>query len=845
MLKYARYLAIALSLFSVGAGAVPHDVMLVLDNSGSMRKIDRDLLAKSAALDFLTRLPADFRAGVILFDENARLIHALTELNDASKAEITAGLAGMNYRGNYTDGPAAIERAMYELQTKGRAEALKSIVFVSDGDVDTGDKTRDTERRQWLRVKLAKEAAEQGIRIVPIAFTENADVQLIEDLAGATNGVAVRAIQPADLAGAYAQLLERLQTLTALAPVAPPVPEPPPAVVPAPPEVAPVPAPSAPEAPPPAPTAAAPTVEPAPPPVEVAPPPPPAPAPGPALQGEMPALTAEERAALEQLAKDTGVPVEQLMKELENAPAGQAVVVQPDEAPAAPASGISTTALLAAIGGLGVLVAGVVWWLSRRKRETPVAAAVSAIPVAPAVQGKAAEAFLIDINGVTTESARRITERQLIVGRTAGSDTEFLDYFVINKATVGRRHAIIKYKDHAFWLVDQGSVNGTFVNNERLLGERLLRHGDRIKFHKFEFEFSYPEMADANRTVVGISGDQTIVASQDSTMSATSASLRRDTTRFTAGAAAASSGTEAWLNEGALANVPGQVAAGDPFDVTKEGDLDSLEADKNAFFGGNDPHALAAEPRAIVADGDDTFDDDGIGTVARAGMVDDEPQDDEDDFGVDVNLDVLEEMPTSAPLSPTAVAGRSDFDAEASAFFDDITVGPSPDLMKNVGRDDVDMEVLDITKVPGVGDDESTHGFAPPATVMRSPGERTGTKPPLDTGSFGELTTIARDLENDGVSVDDFIDTGSFDNPTLVPQSPRKVGGSDISVDEFISTGMFDGKQLTNEDTTLLPPSAQADDIFDVTGTDDIPSQETVVLENPPHPKKGGPDERR
>ena len=40
------------------------------------------------------------------------------------------------------------------------------------------------------------------------------------------------------------------------------------------------------------------------------------------------ALTPEDLAALEQLAKDTGVSVEQLVKELEEAPAGEAVQVR-------------------------------------------------------------------------------------------------------------------------------------------------------------------------------------------------------------------------------------------------------------------------------------------------------------------------------------------------------------------------------------------------------------------------------------------------------------------------------------------------------------------------------------
>jgi hypothetical protein len=153
---------------------------------------------------------------------------------------------------------------------------------------------------------------------------------------------------------------------------------------------------------------------------------------------------------------------------------------------------------LGAVGAaiLAVLIA--LWFIFRSrgdqpKNETTKAAAVpaSAAPAAaarPAPAGTAA-AWFIDINGLSGEQPRKLTDKPMMIGRIAGSDPDYLDYYVVNKATIGRRHAVIKHKDRAYWIVDQGSVNGTFVNDEKVLGERQLRHGDRVKFHKFEFEF--------------------------------------------------------------------------------------------------------------------------------------------------------------------------------------------------------------------------------------------------------------------------------------------------------------------------------------------------------------------
>ena len=121
------------------------------------------------------------------------------------------------------------------------------------------------------------------------------------------------------------------------------------------------------------------------------------------------ALTAEEKAALEQLAKDTGVPVEQLMKELEEAPAGQAVVVRPEEVEAATELGspLATNSLLLGAGVGGVLLAGLAWFFLRGKREAPSASpTATASAAAPAARAKPVEAFLIDVHGITSEPAR-------------------------------------------------------------------------------------------------------------------------------------------------------------------------------------------------------------------------------------------------------------------------------------------------------------------------------------------------------------------------------------------------------------------------------------------------------
>ena len=112
------------------------------------------------------------------------------------------------------------------------------------------------------------------------------------------------------------------------------------------------------------------------------------------------------------------------------------------------------------------------------------------------------EAYINDTNGYTGHPSYKLGSKPTMLGRVAGMDNEHLDYIVVPESTIGRRHSLIEYKDYAYWIVDQGSINGTFVNDVPITSEVRLKHGDRIRLHKYEFEFVMPEMMDAGKTVI-------------------------------------------------------------------------------------------------------------------------------------------------------------------------------------------------------------------------------------------------------------------------------------------------------------------------------------------------------
>ena len=390
------------------------DVILVLDNSGSMKKNDPQFLTKQAVTEFINKLDELTRVAIVIFDQDVRMAVPLTEITSASRQGLLDSLSKINYRGLYTNSPAAVESAIYDLKNNGREDARKIIVFMTDGIVDTGSVDRDLEKTKWLKEDLAADAADAGIKIFGIAFTENADFELIQSLAQKTDGEYYRALMADDLQNVFSKLNTLINK-------------------------------------------------------------------------------PDEPEVIEQ-PKIIETVVEKIIERvIEPAPAPEPIIIEvpvgktqlEDEAERK-----RSMLILVALAVLILAVIAMVLMLLKgsknRSRD----------------EETAQEAYLNDIHGVTGQAAYALGNQPTMLGRVAGKDTEYLNYFVIPETTIGRRHALIEYKDFSYWIIDQGSINGTFVNDKAATSEVRLKHGDKIRLHKIEFEFVMPEMADTGMTVI-------------------------------------------------------------------------------------------------------------------------------------------------------------------------------------------------------------------------------------------------------------------------------------------------------------------------------------------------------
>jgi pSer/pThr/pTyr-binding forkhead associated (FHA) protein len=100
----------------------------------------------------------------------------------------------------------------------------------------------------------------------------------------------------------------------------------------------------------------------------------------------------------------------------------------------------------------------------------------------PADELQAGQALLLVKHGPNAGSTFLLEGASTTAGRATDSDV-FLD-----DVTVSRKHAEFRRQDDGFYVHDLGSLNGTYVNRERVDVTKLASH-DEVQIGKFKLVF--------------------------------------------------------------------------------------------------------------------------------------------------------------------------------------------------------------------------------------------------------------------------------------------------------------------------------------------------------------------
>jgi pSer/pThr/pTyr-binding forkhead associated (FHA) protein/uncharacterized protein YegL len=428
------------------------DIVLMVDNSGSMKKNDPEFLAHHALKAFISENDEAVRVALIVFDQNVNLAVPFTSLTDESKPALLGAIQKIDYSGSLTNSPTALERAIYEITLHGREQADKSIIFITDGVVDTGNQAQDKQKEHWMLEELSALASALNIRIFGIAFTEAANYQLLQTLALKTKGDYFRVFIADDLPRVFTRLREiNRPTSVSLSETDQRLKE----------------------------------------------------------KLSMQTLGDSMRKSLKVVKPETGL-LTTGTTSLNNTFVAKAPLTDSESrvssglnrstnglADETKRRDIDKEMIIISALLLSLMAFSALLWVRKR---TPRGSRANA-PFSPSASDYQPKAFLIDINHHTSTRKHSLSQRITMIGRVnTVPHSRGISHLLINKPTVGREHAVIEFKNDGYWLVDQGSVNGTFVNGKRVREKVRLKNGNRVCFHDAEFEFSVPELNKYEKT---------------------------------------------------------------------------------------------------------------------------------------------------------------------------------------------------------------------------------------------------------------------------------------------------------------------------------------------------------
>ena len=192
-------------------------VLLVLDVSGSMKeaadpndpngptKLD---LAKKAAIEALGEFKSDDQVGLRIFttglgpNQDANFQDLLTVQPMSTNREALASRIRDQFPQNATPLYAVTGDAFGDMVTQYDPTKINAVVLLTDGKNDDGDTSDDRQQLAALLEKLRRGTEGENaksVRVFPIAYGSDADLDALTDIAEATNAAAYDASNPATI----------------------------------------------------------------------------------------------------------------------------------------------------------------------------------------------------------------------------------------------------------------------------------------------------------------------------------------------------------------------------------------------------------------------------------------------------------------------------------------------------------------------------------------------------------------------------------------------------------------------------------------------------------------------
>lgn len=166
------------------------DAVLLLDTSGSMLATDPQALRYEGAKLFINLLRPGDRVAVIAFDQNARIVSPFISHDDEVATKNLDDTVGkLSASGIYTDLLSGVEAARDLIKENKRPDANAIILLLSDGKMDPDPAIGTAAfRSEQLLNSVLPDLKSKSIKVNTIYFSEQADQQLLSEIALASEG---------------------------------------------------------------------------------------------------------------------------------------------------------------------------------------------------------------------------------------------------------------------------------------------------------------------------------------------------------------------------------------------------------------------------------------------------------------------------------------------------------------------------------------------------------------------------------------------------------------------------------------------------------------------------------
>jgi hypothetical protein len=186
------------------------DVRVIIDVSGSMRHNDPDQLAADALELLVALLPGGVPAGVWTFGETVANPLPLAPVDAQWRTRAMALAPQLVEYQPFTDIEAAVREAAVP-----DAQGWRHLVLLTDGMIDLpprrGAKPAiDEASRRALLETLGPRLADEGVAVHAIAFSDEADLALVERLSQLTGGLSAPVDTADALLGAFLNIVDRI-----------------------------------------------------------------------------------------------------------------------------------------------------------------------------------------------------------------------------------------------------------------------------------------------------------------------------------------------------------------------------------------------------------------------------------------------------------------------------------------------------------------------------------------------------------------------------------------------------------------------------------------------------------